>query len=132
MTDSRKDTLKLLAIIAAIFITATAIVLTSESRTARASAPSGLQATNATSSTITVGPQSVTTIFGKSQCAARVISTAGQSIMLSYNSAVTPTVAIGHPQGTSTTQTYDSGLTGCGTTTAYALASTTITISEFR
>ena len=103
------------------------------------SAPSGLQG-NVASSTIplAVGPQEVKTVFSVSgQCNARIISTAGQPIMLSFATSSSaalrnkPTATYGLQQAASTTVNYDSGVYGCSEVTAYgANASTTITIIE--
>lgn len=85
--------------------------------------------------TTTVGPDEVITIFAKgTDCDARVISTLGGSaIMLGFGTVDGFTVSgsVGHWQAASTTQAYDSGLYGCGAVTAYAYASSTITVSEF-
>jgi hypothetical protein len=84
------------------------------------------------SSTVAVGPQQVKTLFtSKELCASRVITTVASGIMLSFDSTLTPTGAVGALQAASTTIAYDSALYGCGAITAYGFASTTITVNEF-
>jgi hypothetical protein len=86
----------------------------------------------ATSSTISVGPQAVTTIFSaNSACTTRIVTTFAQAVMLSFSSSVTPTGTVGHLQSGSTTVAYDNALYGCGAVTTYGFASTTITTSAF-
>lgn len=92
----------------------------------------GIVPTVATSSQIVVGPQSVTTLFAKnSSCTSRLVSTVGTAVMLSFSSAVTPTGTAGAVQAASTSVSYDNANYGCGAITAYAAASTTITLTEF-
>ena len=108
-------------------------VMTSSSSVKVGQAPSGVVAEMATSSTVAVGPQQNKTVFAeKSFCAGRVVSTAGQSIMLSFNSGVTPANLVGHYQAASSTVAYDSGIYGCGDVVVYGPASSTITIAESR
>lgn len=87
----------------------------------------------ATSSTIQVGPQGVTTLFATSSvCTGRAVSTTIQPIMLSFSGAILPSATVGHFQGTSTNSFYNNGDYGCGAVTAYGfVASTTVTISAF-
>lgn len=111
-----------------------------ETRFANASAPSGLPATVATSSTIAVGTSTKATILfaGDGTCSARIITTYAQPVMLSFAAVSSTTISqtVGHLQAASTTVVYDSGLYGCGLFTAIgevystALASTTITLTE--
>jgi hypothetical protein len=110
-------------------------------------APAGLRAAFGTTSQITVGPNLVadpsTTTVGvrpvlfvsNSQCQSRVISTVDRGIYISYGPDSSATVVgsgIGHYQATSTTFVYDASVWGCGNVSAWALASTSIRISEFR
>lgn len=89
------------------------------------------QAIMATSSTIQVGPQQDKTLFTSNySCASRVISTAQQAIMLAFSSTINPGGDQGHWQAASTTVAYDSAIYGCTAVTAYAAASSTITIAE--
>lgn len=84
--------------------------------------------------TTTVGPDTIVTIFNRgSDCDARVVSTQGQEIMLGFGTVAGFSVSAtaGHYQGASTTVVYDSGQIGCGDVTAFAWASTSITVSEF-
>lgn len=93
--------------------------------------------------TTAVGPQETITVFSnKSNCSSRVISTTdgtGQAIQLLFGDPTNGDIAstsisevVGHLQAASTTQVYDAGLYGCGRWVAYASASTTLLISEFR
>lgn len=99
------------------------------------SAPSGLKATMATSSTIQVGPGNNITLFiAKANCSSRVISTVSKALMLSFDDMASSSLSAlnGHQQAASTTIAYDSGIYGCGLVNARSFdASTTITISEF-
>ena len=103
-------------------------------------APSGLNSLLAVATTTAVGPQQNKTIFSSnSQCTGRVIGTAGQAIMLAFGdptngdiSSTTLTSMVGFTQGASTTVAYDSGVYGCGRWSAYGIASSTITTTEFR
>ena len=102
------------------------------------SAPQGVVAQLATSSTVSVGPSLPRLILfpANQYCASRVISTGANPIMLSFDTATSsanPGTNIGFYQGASTTVSYDSGIYGCSTVSAYGFtASTTITIAEFR
>lgn len=103
-------------------------------------ATSGLPSYLAIATTTAVGPQEVKTIFSSnSQCTSRVVGTAGQAVMLTFGdpvngdvSSTTLTSMVGHWQGASTTVSYDSGIYGCGRWSAFGVASTTITSTEFR
>lgn len=90
---------------------------------------------HATTSTIVVGPQSITTIFtAKNLCAERVFGTpanSGSLIVLSFDPNIAPSASAGFPFTASTTNSLPSELYGCGAVRAYAAASTTITRSEF-
>lgn len=105
------------------------------------SATSGLEASIASSTIpVLVGPQQVITLFSANTiCAARVISTVNQPIMLSFSTSTSaalrnkPNGSYGLIQGASTTVNYDSGTFGCSEVTAHgADASTTITTLELR
>lgn len=100
---------------------------------AKASAPTGLATTLQTQLNKTVGIQEITTLVATTtSCTNRVITTAGQPIMLTFNDAL-PTATFGHLQSASTTIVYDGGQFGCGKIKAYGyIASTTITVSDFR
>ncbi len=121
----------------------TALFLTHQ---AKASAPSGLSSTLATSSTVLVGPSVFSVASSTSQlfvsstsCSSRVISTYGKDITLWFsNSPISSTtlnssLATGVLQLASTTVAYDSGVYGCGYVSAYGyVSSTTLTIQEYR
>lgn len=100
-------------------------------RIAEASAPSGLQATVASSTAEVVLAASAVNIAATSTCAARIISTTQQGIMLTMSdfSGQTPTQTFGLWQAASTTVSYDSGQYGCGLIKAIANgANTNITV----
>ena len=85
----------------------------------------------ATSSTIGVGPQQNMTLASRNAaCSARVITTVASPVMLAFGIG-TPTALVGHLQAASTTVSYDNAIYGCGAITAYAFASSTITVTAF-
>lgn len=97
------------------------------------SAPSGLPATIATTTVQTVGT-TARLLIATSTCAARIITTRAQPIMLTfsdYNGAL-PTATFGHLQPASTTVVYDSGQWGCNAVEVYAFGTDTITVTESR
>lgn len=131
------------------FIALSAVILVtllSQPRFVNATAPAGTNAQVATSSLLVVGPQSnVATGFGTTTsgtvreqnytCSARVISTVGQPINISFASLSSTSLSqtTGFQQAASTTVTYDGGLYGCGYMTIRGQnASTTISIMETR
>lgn len=126
-------------ILGATLLTAFLIV---SNREAEGASFTGQAARVSTTSTIAVGPSLTTDGSGRtvlfqeqSICAARIITTVGQPISLSFDkkASTTPSATLGHEQLASTTVVYDSGLFGCGQVTAYGYgASTTITITETR
>ena len=104
-------------------------------------APQGLYSVLAIATTTAVGHQEKKTVFSaNTSCTTRVLSTAGQAIMVLYGdptngdlSSTTITSMAGHWQGASTTQAYDAGIYGCGRMIVLGVvASTTITATEFR
>ena len=112
-------------------------------------ATSGLYSIAATSSRITIGTSSPTTLFeSTSNCTNRIITTKSQRIKLlfdnlfSTSTLLTDSVATGHDQAASTTEHYDSETFGCGVVSAIGFggsndfpgstSSSTLTISEFR
>ena len=98
-----------------------------------ASAPSGLNATIATSSSYSL-TTTASVLFATSTCAARIITTQASPIMLTFSdyAGQTPTALLGHLQAASTTVAYDSGLYGCGLVKAYSFTTATTTVSESR
>lgn len=97
-------------------------------------APSGLQATVATSSNPVVNT-TASLVVASSTCAARIISTTGTSgIMISFadTSAGAPNGLYGHYQAASSTVAYNSGLYGCGAVRIYSYATQSISVSEAR
>jgi hypothetical protein len=119
-----------------------AFAFVQEAKIANASAPSGLSATVATTSLQDVGPNlyssttpRVIVIANHPQCAARIITTGANPILLGFNATfngtTTPSGTSGVYQAASTTVAYDSGIYGCGQITAYGYTATTaITITE--
>jgi hypothetical protein len=102
---------------------------------AESSAPSGVPATIATSSLMSVGPSNAVTLQATSSCTARVITTYANPVMLTFSDYIgqSPTAVFGHLQAASTTVAYDSGLYGCGLVKAYGYtASTSITFTSVR
>lgn len=100
-----------------------------------AETPVGLYATEsaavvATSSQVQVGPQNVVTIFSAADsCANRIVSNlqTNTTLILSFDTNVTPSATAGHPFAASTTHALAASVYGCGAVRAYAAASTTIT-----
>ena len=100
-----------------------------------AGAPTGLPASVATTSLMVVGPLSANTLIATSSCAARIITTYANPIMLTMTDRIgqTPTGSFGILQLASTTVVYDSGQYGCGLVKAYGFtASTSITFTDVR
>lgn len=137
MTD--KKLIKFVGIGMAMFATLFAFFLFQEARPAFASAPSGLNATVATTSPLTIGPTDAINVplFGATTttnngCAARVVTTTATPIMLEFTISASTTASgtVGHLQAASTTVVYDGGQYGCGLWTAYAFGTTTITVTE--
>ena len=112
-----------------------AIILLFQPDSTNASAPAGAQAPVATSSAITMPANSAVAIAATSSCAARIITTSGQAVMLTFSSRsgqAAPTGSYGHIQAASTTVAYDSGLYGCDLLRAYSFGAQALTISESR
>lgn len=102
-------------------------------------APSGLNSSVATSSTVIVGPDIWVNLFATTTpCTSRIVTTYSQPVTIAFSTSsayvtATSTPDTGHIQSASTTVAYDSGIYGCGRWVAYGVeASTTVTISEFR
>lgn len=114
------------------------IVLTAMFLTQKAfgSAPSGLQASVATSTLAYPVGTSQTILFATSTCASRVITTRDVPVSLSFNESVgqVPTATSGHVQLASTTVVYDSGQYGCGTVRVVSttVGATTVHVTESR
>lgn len=135
---NKKILLAVIFLFISVGIFAFSLILSGASK-AGATAPAGLNAQVATTSTVSVGPLNnvyalgTTTNESRYQCAARIISTAGQPIMISFASLSSTTLSqvVGFQQVASTTVAYDGGLYGCGYMTIRGMtASTTITIGE--
>lgn len=98
----------------------------------KGSAPSGLTARIATTSNPTVTSTAGTLIATTTNCAARVISTTGSAVMLTFSDYIgqTPTASFGYVQPASTTVAYDAGIYGCGLVKVYSFATQVVTVSE--
>ena len=96
------------------------------------SAPSGLAATVSTSSPAAVSTTASTIFATTSNCAARVITTYEEPIMLIFSDTkgLTPTATFGHLQTASTTVVYDGGIYGCHAFKAYSFGSVDIIVTE--
>lgn len=126
-----KNTIALASIVLALF--AIALFVFNSPYPVSASAPSGLQASIATTSNPTVTSTAVL-VFATSSCAARTISTSASPIMITFsdNQGKVPTGSFGTLQAASTTVTYDSGQFGCGAVKIYSFTSQVITVAEAR
>ena|SRR3990167_3975518 len=94
------------------------------------SAPSGLPASNASSSPIAVAAGTVTTpVATSTTCAARVVATASTTIMVQVGGDG-PTASAGYFQAASTTVIYDGGIYGCGALKVFPFSTGAITVME--
>lgn len=123
----------LLAGVIALAITVLFALSYMSSQKANASAPSGLPATVATSSPIAVTNTQLL-VFATSTCAARIIGTGVNGIMITFTDAqgFVPTATQGFWQAASTTVAYDSGQYGCGAVRIYSSVAQTLWVSESR
>lgn len=100
------------------------------------SAPTGLQASVATSTLAYPVGTSQAILFATSTCSSRVVSTRAEAVMLSFNESTgqVPTATTGHLQLGSTTVVYDSGQFGCGTVRAISATggATSVGVTESR
>lgn len=119
---------------ATVIVAAILVALSYNSSLSSASAPSGLPATVATSTSPTVTTTQKLVFATSSACAARIITSRTAPLMITFSDVQgkTPTGVIGHQQAASTTVAYDSGLYGCGAVRIYAYASSVITVTETR
>ena len=99
-----------------------AVVIFNEARLASASAPSGLPATVIFVGSSTVSTTAIVLNATTTNCAARIVSTGSNPVMLGFTGAngTTTNATTGLWQAGSTTVAYDSGLYGCGLLTAYS------------
>ena len=134
------------AILAIVGVTiAIGFYLSSFTYIAQGSAPSGLPANVATSSTATLDQYgNVQVIRSTPNCNARVVTVlGGAGVMLSLGeknasstgaeyglASSTLSATFGHYQAGSTTVAYDSGIYGCGEWYGFGFATTTITVTE--
>jgi hypothetical protein len=116
----------------AFFLTLLALFSFNFINSAKASAPAGLGSTIASSTLETVSTTPVMIVATSSiDCAARIISTSGNSaIMLTFTakSGDIPSGSNGIWQAASTTVAYDSGLYGCNAITAYSYSTQLIKV----
>lgn len=118
--------------IVAVLILAVVYLMGSQVPQVYASAPAGLPARIATSSSPVLAATTATVIIATSSCSARMITTKASPILLTFSdlAGLAPTATYGHLQAASTTVVYDSGQYGCGLVKAYAMVADTITVSE--
>ena len=111
-----------------------AYIMGMKTQPALAAAPSGLEATVATTSQLNIGAGGVITLLATSTCTSRVVTTSGSAVMLTMTDRLgqTPDGDFGHLQLASTTIAYDSGLYGCGLIKAYSFGAQVITFSSVR
>lgn len=138
MTQTNKE--KLLWYVAGFLATLALVLFISQhARKAVGSAPSGLPATVASSTSMTVEniltlPRVGSVIAATSTaCSSRIVTTKAQPIVLvfSQNQNRAPSNLIGHLQVASTTIAYDGGIYGCGQIRAVAYdATSTISVTE--
>lgn len=124
---------KIILASAAIVLTLLVLIGYTEYQTAHASAPSGLQATIATTSNPTVNTTAAL-VIATSSCSARIITTYASPIMITFSDVQgsIPTGLFGHLQAASTSIAYDSGLYGCGAVRIYSFVAQNITVSDSR
>lgn len=141
MTNSKNILLALVALLSCVGFAIVVGISFYSPEKVDAAAPPGIAPQVATTSRMVVGPQQNVFLFGTTtnesryQCASRIITTAGQPIMLSFGtvSSTTLSATYGHLQAASTTIAYDASIYGCGYMTAYGYnASTSITVTETR
>lgn len=110
-----------------------AFIIETHTPQATASAFPGGQA-NVATSTAYSAPASAIVVAATSSCAARVITTEGSAIMLTFSDLVggSPTGSVGHWQAASTTVAYDGGQYGCGLVKAFSYTAQTLTVTETR
>ena len=130
-----QEVLKFIGIAAAIFTASFALALFMlTTQPVQGSAPSGLYATVASSTQRNASATASMLMATTSNCAARVVTTASSSVMLTFSDhfGQTPSAILGHWQAASTTEVYDAGLYGCGRFSVYSFAPQLITITETR
>ena len=128
-----KERIGIAGIIATAIILIASIVFLAGQQSASASAPSGLPATMATTSNVTMPAVTVVTVAATSSCTATVVQTGVSAVMLQFgdrNGAALSGTNGTALQAASTTVAYDSGLYGCGKIRAYSYTAQPITISQ--
>lgn len=94
------------------------------------SAPSGLPASNASTSRIVVTAGTVIEpVATSTTCSSRVVATASTSVMIHIGDAV-PTATLGYWEGASSTSAFDGGIYGCGALKVYPFSTGAITVTE--
>lgn len=126
-------TLRQVALLTLVIAVATFALVLGSFAPANASAPTGLKTTIGTTSVAAV-TSTASMLFASSTCDARIISTQGSAVMLTFSdyNGARPTASFGHVQAASTTVAYDSGLYGCGAVYAYSFSNQNLTVSEAR
>lgn len=127
-----KTTLGAILIIALAGLLAFYLVITTQKT--QGSAPSGLPATFASSTGMTVTATAQRAFATSSSCSSRVITTLAQPVMLTFGdqNGQVPTISFGVFQAASSTVAYDSGLYGCGAVKVIGfIPSTTVYLGEY-
>ena len=123
---------KIGAILAALTLIISALVVMQVKDFSLSSAPSGLASTVSTSTSQTVTGTAGVIFATSSNCASRIISNPSGAIIMTLSDRIaqTPTVTFGVVQATNTTIVYDSGLFGCGLWKAIGFITNEITTVE--
>lgn len=130
--NEHKKLIAITAVLSVFVIALIAFDFIRDTKTAGATAPSGLQATVATSTLYSVGTTAAK-VFATSTCAARIVTTVEKPIMITFTDKKgdSPTAIHGHYQAASTTIAYDGGLYGCDAWKIYGHDATSIiTVTE--
>lgn len=131
MTNNMKD--KLFLGVVVLLLISCAFLFGRKKEVTIGSAPSGIPATVATTSSITMAALQVLPLVGTttgSGCSSRIVTTQAGYLELTFSdyAGQSPSATFGVYQGASTTVAYDSGLYGCGLLKAYSSAAQVITV----
>ncbi len=97
-----------------------------------AQAPMGYLANVSSTTWMTITGGTAQQILASSSCISRIITIPGTEVFYTTeDSALAPSVGIGHKLTASSTTVLDSGLYGCGKVTAFSASTTKITVTEF-
>ena len=97
-------------------------------QTTYGSAPSGLEASVATTSAFVVGPTDQMLLATSTNCAARIVATRNSEVQLKFSEFAGGLLngMGGVTQAASTTVAYDGGIYGCGSLHVYSFSSSTV------